>query len=169
MILSCCGWYHLQCDDACHVECRPIDLLHRARQFVLAISLPILGSRQVVRAESSPGDFDPAAQPEGVFNRHRAGADWGLTNSKHPVLPTRRTDSQSTGQSALPADRGRDPDHQWNVFTSNLSIIGPTLLSLNLLALTIGLALGALRSAHGSTTTLSWAGFERHLGIVVGP
>ena len=60
---------------------------------------------------------------------------------------------------------------QWAVFTSNLSIIGPTLLSLNLLMLAIGLALGALlQLPTAQTTTLSIeAGFQNGtIGIVVG-
>ena len=60
---------------------------------------------------------------------------------------------------------------QWNVFTSNLSIIGPTLLSLNLLMLAIGLTLGALlQLPTAQTTTLSIeAGFQNGtIGIVVG-
>ena len=60
---------------------------------------------------------------------------------------------------------------QWSVFTSNLSIIGPTLLSLNVLMLAIGLALGALlQLPTAQTTTLSIeAGFQNGtIGIVVG-
>ena len=60
---------------------------------------------------------------------------------------------------------------QWGVFSSNLSTIGPTLLSLNLLMLAIGLALGAwLHLTTAQTTTLSIeAGFQNGtIGIVVG-
>ncbi len=60
---------------------------------------------------------------------------------------------------------------QWSVFTSNLLIIGPTLLSLNLLMLGVGLAVGALlQLPTAQTTTLSIeAGFQNGtIGIVVG-
>lgn len=60
---------------------------------------------------------------------------------------------------------------QWGVFTANLSIIGPTLLSLNVLMLGIGLALGAvLHLPTAQTTTLAIeSGFQNGtIGIVVG-
>ena len=60
---------------------------------------------------------------------------------------------------------------QWSVFSSNLSTIGPVLLSLNVLMLGIGLALGAaLHLPTGQTTTLAIeSGFQNGtIGIVVG-
>ena len=60
---------------------------------------------------------------------------------------------------------------QWAVFTANLSDLGPTLLSLNILMLSIGLFIGALlRMPRAQSTALAVeAGFQNGtIGIVVG-
>ena len=60
---------------------------------------------------------------------------------------------------------------QWTVFTGNLTTIGPTLLTLNLVMLAIGLGLGhRLKLSTEQTTSLSIeAGFQNGtVGIVVG-
>ena len=60
---------------------------------------------------------------------------------------------------------------QWSVFTSNFPTLAPTLLSLNLLMVAVGLGLGELlRLPRAQATTLSIeAGFQNGtIGIVVG-
>ena len=60
---------------------------------------------------------------------------------------------------------------QWSLFTSNITVLGPVLLSLNLLMLAIGLGVGGLLGLpHSQITTLSIeSGFQNgSIGIVVG-
>jgi BASS family bile acid:Na+ symporter len=61
--------------------------------------------------------------------------------------------------------------NQWSLFTTNLTVLGPVLLSLNLLMLAIGLGVGhILRLPQTQVTTLSIeSGFQNgSVGIVVG-